>query len=138
MAESFSGGCACGAIRFECSAEPLVAFNCHCRDCQKATGGAFVSAVAVPVSALNITGQPKYHSVIGESGNTMNRGFCPACGSHVFANTSAAKDIIGIHFGSLDDPSRFQPAMDIWTSSALKWDHMNPALPKFSKGMPAR
>jgi hypothetical protein len=136
MAEAFSGGCGCGAIRFVCSAEPLASFNCHCRDCQKASGAAFITAIAVPSAAVRITGQPKYHSVRTESGNLMSRGFCAECGSRLFARISGRADVMGIHLTSLDDPNRFHPTMDIWTSSALEWDHMNPSLQKLAKGPP--
>ena len=76
MAAPFTGGCACGAVRYECSAEPLMMGNCHCRDCQRATGGPFVSILAVPKEALKITGEVKYHEVQGDSGNPIKRGFC--------------------------------------------------------------
>src|SRR5215467_5167975 len=111
MAEKFSGGCGCGAIRFVCSAEPLAIFNCHCRDCQKASGAPFISAMAVPSAAVTITGQPKYHSVHTDSGNTMNRGFCADCGSRLFARISGRANAIGIHLTSLDDPNRYHPTM---------------------------
>jgi hypothetical protein len=136
MAHTFTGGCMCGAIRFACSAEPLAAFNCHCRDCQKASGAAFITAIALPSAAVTIAGQPKYYSVKGESGNTMSRGFCSECGSNLFVKTSGRDDAIGIHLASLDDPSRHQPTIDIWTSSAQPWDYMNPALQKLPKGFP--
>ena len=136
MAEAFSGGCGCGAIRFVCSAQPLAIFNCHCRDCQKASGAPFISAIAVPSAAVTITGEPKYHSVRTDSGNTMSRGFCADCGSRLFARISGRTDAIGINLTSLDDPNRYHPTMDIWTSSALKWDHMNPSLRKIAKGPP--
>jgi hypothetical protein len=136
MSQAFSGGCACGAIRFVCSAEPLATFNCHCRDCQKASGAAFITAVAVPPAAVTITGQPKYYLVEGESGNTMSRGFCADCGSRLFARNSGNADAIGIHLAALDDPNRSQPTMDIWTSSAPKWDYLNPALQNLPKGLP--
>ena len=48
----FTGGCACGAIRYECSAEPIMMFKCHCRDCQQVTGGGFVAGLLVPASAF--------------------------------------------------------------------------------------
>jgi hypothetical protein len=136
MAEAFSGGCGCGAIRFVCSAEPLAIFNCHCRDCQKASGAPFISAIAVPSAAVAITGQPKYHSVRTDGGNTMSRGFCVECGSRLFARISGRVDALGIHLTSLDDPNRYHPTIDIWTSSALEWDHMNPSLQKLPKGAP--
>lgn len=134
MSRTISGGCMCGAIRFTCSAEPLLTLNCHCRDCQKATGAAFVTALGVPSAAVVITGQPKYYSVKADSGNMISRGFCPDCGSRLFVETSGWPDAIVIHLASLDDPSCYQPTMDIWTSSAQKWDYMNPSLQKQLKG----
>ena len=133
MATPFSGGCLCGAIRYECSADPLLALNCHCRDCQRASGSAFASVLAVPKDALKITGEPKYHDVKADSGNTISRGFCPECGSPLFTKLSARPDLVGIRAASLDDPSWHKPAMDIYTSSAQPWDYMNPDLPKSPK-----
>ncbi len=130
MAAPFSGGCACGKIRYECSAEPLLSLNCHCRDCQKASGGAYVSVLAVPKDALKITGEPKYYDKKADSGHTISRGFCPECGSPLFTKLAARPDMMGIKAASLDDPSWFKPAMDIYTASAQPWDYMNPELPK--------
>lgn len=52
MTAPLTGGCTCGAVRYECTAESVMAFNCHCRDCQRATGGPYVPAVVIPRSAL--------------------------------------------------------------------------------------
>jgi hypothetical protein len=60
-----------------------MAFNCHCRDCQRATGGAYVPAVVVPRGAVKVTGEVRYFGVRGESGQILNRGFCPNCGSRL-------------------------------------------------------
>ncbi len=57
MAAPFSGGCACGAIRYECAAEPLYMGNCHCRDCQRATGSAYFVAVGVSAPAFRLIGR---------------------------------------------------------------------------------
>ncbi len=137
MAKPFSGSCMCGAIRYECSADPLLALNCHCRDCQRSTGSAFASVLAVPKDALKITGEPKYHEVKADSNNMISRGFCPECGSPLFSKLSANPNMMGINAASLDDPSWYRPAMDIYTDSAQPWDHMNPDLPKSPK-MPQR
>ena len=131
--DNLTGGCQCGALRYDCSAELLFAGNCHCRDCQKATGGAYVPAFAVPVDAVNITGALKYYESRADSGNTFSRGFCPTCGSRVFGKSSGFPQFLLITAGSLDDPSRFKPSMDFFTASAQAWDHMNPMLPKFPK-----
>ena len=56
MATHFTGGCMCGAVRYECEVEPIAMGNCHCRDCQRATGSAFAAAILVPTSTVNITG----------------------------------------------------------------------------------
>jgi len=50
----FTGGCACGAIRYECTAEPVIMVKCHCRDCQHITGGGFAAAVLVPAEAFRL------------------------------------------------------------------------------------
>jgi hypothetical protein len=133
----FTGGCMCGAIRYECSAEPIVTANCHCRDCQQATGTAFAAAILVPRNAVTIVGDVKYYEVTGDSGNIVGRGFCPNCGSRLFSKPPIP-ELMGIMAGSLDDPSEFQPGMNIYAASAQLWDYMNPELPKFDKMPPPR
>ena len=133
MATRFTGGCLCGRVRYECSADPFFMGNCHCRDCQKATGGAYVPAIAVPVQAVKITGEVKYYEGRADSGHTFSRGFCPTCGGRVVGKTTGFPQFILITAGSLDEPSRFKPTMDFFTASAQPWDHMRPELPKFPK-----
>lgn len=55
MTDSFQGGCACGAIRYECASKPIASFNCHCRACQRFTGSAYISGVLVPSAAFELT-----------------------------------------------------------------------------------
>ena len=136
MATPFTGGCMCGAVRYECSAEPVMTANCHCRDCQRATGSAYVSVLFVPRNTISITGEVKYYDARGDSGNILSRGFCPTCGSRLFGKPAVLPDLIGIMASSLDDPSTHRPAIDIYTDSAQPWDHMNPELPKYPKGPP--
>ena len=135
MGIPFVGGCACGAVRYECTTEPVMALNCHCRDCQRATGTAYASGLFVSASAFRFTkGEPKYHIATADSGKTVGRGFCAECGSLVVA-TQAAFPIFIIYASSLDDPSCHRPTMDQFTSSAQPWDHMDPTLPKYPKGI---
>src|SRR5215470_9953070 len=84
MAAPFTGGCACGAVRYTCSAEPLMMANCHCRDCQRAGGAPYAAVLLVPKAAVTFTGEIKFHQVQADSGNMASRGFCPACGSPLF------------------------------------------------------
>jgi hypothetical protein len=134
---SFSGGCACGAIRYACSTEPILSFNCHCRTCQRANGSAFASVLVVTKVAFELLqGEPKYYSTKTDSGYAVQRGFCPECGSQVFIMEPHRPDIVVLHAGSLDDPSWHKPVVDIYTASAYPWDHMDPALPKFPEMPP--
>ncbi|HWM25863.1 MAG TPA: GFA family protein [Chthoniobacterales bacterium] len=136
MAASFSGGCACGAIRYECSAKPIAMFNCHCRDCQRATGSAFSAVVYVLAKTFKITkGSPRYYFTTSEMIGQNQRGFCAECGSRLFGGVTEKGQ--GINASSLDDPSLFKPRMHIWTSDAQPWDHMDPTLPKFEKYQPS-
>ncbi len=137
MAQRISGGCACGAIRYACEAEPLVMLNCHCRDCQRASGSAYAAILVVPKATVEMHGEPRYHKVVGKSGSEVERGFCPACGCQVAVRLGRMPDILGLQAGSLDDPSVYRPKMDVFTSSAQPWDHMSPDTKKHAHGLSA-
>jgi hypothetical protein len=132
MPTPLTGGCACGAIRYCCTAAPLLALKCHCRDCQRASGTAFAAILRVPAAAFTVTqGAPQFYTVRGDSGHSVSRGFCPECGSPLFSRLSGFSDVIGVRVGSLDDPSQYHPALDIFVASAQPWDCPDPALPQF-------
>lgn len=134
MNASFIGGCACGAVRYECSGEPVMAFNCHCRDCQRASGTAYAFGLVFPAEAVSVTrGALRFHRATADSGNAVARGFCGECGSPLLA-TQAAFPVRIVYAASLDDPRGLRPTMDVFTSSAQPWDHMDEALPKFPRG----
>jgi hypothetical protein len=135
MAAKFTGGCACGAIRYEGSGEPIVMFNCHCRDCQRANGGPYTGVVYMPAKAVKITkGAPRSYTTSSEAMGGNKRAFCPECGSRLFGGITNTGH--GITASSLDDPSLFHPQFDIFTCDAQSWDHMDSKLPKFEKYAP--
>jgi hypothetical protein len=132
----FTGGCACGAIRYEVDAEPIVMFNCHCRDCQRTSGGPYTPVVYVPAKAFKITkGSPRYYGTTSQMVGHNKRGFCPECGSRLFGG--ATEQGQGITASSLDDPTLFKPQFEIWASDAQPWDHMDPKLRKFDEYAPS-
>ena len=136
MSASFTGGCVCGAIRYEVTGKPIMMFNCHCRDCQRTTGSGFTPVVYVPAKAFKITkGSPRYYSTPSEMVAHNKRGFCPECGSRLFGGATDRGQ--GIAASSLDDPSLFKPQMHMWTSDAQPWDQLDPTLPSFEKYPPA-
>jgi hypothetical protein len=131
---TLSGGCACGAIRYTCTADPLFSLNCHCRDCQRESGSGFIPVLAVPRAAFAVTrGSPSFFTLTADSGHPTTRAFCATCGSPLFGLPGSAPEIVTIRAGSLDDPGAFRPSQDIFTASAQPWDHMSPALLKARK-----
>jgi hypothetical protein len=137
MPTTYRGGCQCGAIRYEITAEPMFAGQCQCRDCQHETGGGHASFLAFPADAVKLTGPPRFHEVKADSGNMVRRGFCPTCGSPVVATSSGMPDMRMIPAGSLDDPSHFKPQFVVYTMRGHEWDVVDPSLPSFPR-MPPR
>jgi hypothetical protein len=137
MSEAYTGGCACGAIRYEISAEPMLMSDCQCRHCQRKSGTGHGSYVAFPDRrAVKLEGEATHWDMIGDSGNPKTRAFCPTCGSPLYVTFSAFPDVFIIHAASLDDPSRYKPQLVTYTVSGYDWDHLDPALPKFEKMPP--
>src|SRR3954470_4206776 len=93
----FSGGCACGAVRYEVTAEPVLMLHCHCRDCQRASGGPFSSFVIVPKLAFHLLqGTLRFHASPSEMGGMTRRGFCAECGAPVQVQPDANPDIVAV------------------------------------------
>jgi len=125
------GGCLCGEVRYETDSEMLMAYNCHCRDCQRLSGTEHLSVFVVPSASLNVSGELKLYNKKGDSGNVVNMGFCSNCGSNILGKPDGAPDVIAIAAGSLDDPNQYFPALDIFTDSAPPWDSMDESTMKF-------
>jgi hypothetical protein len=78
---SHTGGCACRQVRYELTAAPARMLNCHCHDCQRASGSAYAAILIVPSDGLRLRGELRYHAVTSERNTRIERGFCPTCGS---------------------------------------------------------
>ncbi len=129
---TYSGGCACGAVRYEVSAEPVRAFYCQCRACQRATGTGHASVLVFPRAAVTMAGGAAEFAQKADSGAQMVRGFCPTCGSPLYGKPQANPDYIGLFVGGLDDPSYFKPQAVIFAASGQPWDQLDPALKRFT------
>jgi hypothetical protein len=102
MTKSYTGGCACGAIRYATSSEPIVENHCQCCDCQKRSGTGHSSYLVFAQRALlTIAGEAKDWRVAGDSGNEKVHAFCPTCGTPVYLTFVAMPDLIAVHAGSL-------------------------------------
>ncbi len=132
MTSNFSGGCLCGAVRYECAAAPIVSGHCQCNDCRRASGTGHGSHMMVPKEALSVTGEVRFFDKPADSANIVSRGFCPVCGSAVYSRNSGYPDALFVRASSLDDLSVFQPSLSVYASRGALWDHIDPALPKFA------
>ena len=137
MSEVYTGGCACGAIRFEIADEPLFQNHCQCLDCQHKSGTGHGSYLTFPRQGVKQTGDAKLWDMVGDSGNVKTRAFCPTCGSPVYMTFAAMPDVFTVHAASLDDPSRYKPQAVTYAVRGQGWDHLDPALPRFDKMPPA-
>ena len=134
-----TGGCACGAIRYESHAKPMWMFFCHCRDCQQAGGGPYSAAVLFPQKSFKIVkGEPKYFAVPSLRGGTHTRGFCAECGSRLLGAVDPTRPFIGVLASSLDDPAIFQPECHMFAVDAQPWDRMDDGLPRFDDYPPLK
>jgi len=134
MATKLTGGCMCGAVRYESTGDPGMSGHCYCRDCQYSSGGSNSSGMFVPKAGFKLTkGQLKHYEVTADSGKKLSRGFCSNCGSPLISVLESIPDQIEIRVGSLDDPNQFKPAFNIYMASAPKWAPVAPELPKFQK-----
>jgi hypothetical protein len=128
-----AGGCLCGKVRYSASGDPAFVGICHCRDCQKFTGSAFAVVIGVPKSAFSLQGQVATYSKAGDTGKSIERRFCPVCGSSIADEASAVPDLVMISSGTLDDPSWVKPAMQIYCDSAQPWVQLGGDMKAFPK-----
>ena len=128
MNQAYTGGCACGAIRYEIAAEPIFQNHCQCRDCQRKSGTGHGSYLTFPRDGVKYSGNATLWDIVADSGNVKTRAFCPVCGSPVYMTFAAMPDVFTVHAASLDDPGRFQPQLVTYAVRGLAWDFLDPAL----------
>jgi len=133
-----TGSCLCGKVRYSADVEPAFTGVCHCRNCQKESGGAFATVVGVPQSALTVQGQVKTYADRGNSGKVMYRRFCPDCGSTLMDEAEAMPGVTMIQVGTLDDASWVKPTMQIYCDSAQPWVQLGGDMVCFPKMPPPR
>jgi hypothetical protein len=116
-----TGGCLCGAVRYEATSAPLVSRICWCKLCQKLGAGSGTVNVVFRADDVQINGQLTTYRCTADSGNAMTRGFCPICGTPVMSQSDVRKHQIIMRAGTLDDPEVAKPDLTIWTAEAPSW-----------------
>lgn len=112
-----SGGCACGAVRFEARGEPKFVANCHCRDCRRATAAPFSTWVGFDAPNVSWQGQ----RAIYESSPTVSRGFCAACGTPLSYSGKKWAAETHLLIGCFDEPRELAPKGDVFVEEKLPW-----------------
>lgn len=137
MSKPYTGGCACGEIRYEISSAPIFENHCQCHDCQKRSGTGHGSYLTfVNRADMKITGIASTWNVAGDSGIEKIHAFCPTCGTLVYLNSIATPDMVAVTATSLDDPSRFNPQVVTYATRGHAWDTIDPSLTKFERMPP--
>jgi hypothetical protein len=130
----YTGGCLCGALRYEAEGEPKLAGHCYCADCRKASGSGFVPFMGFPSDAVRFSGQSLKFTSKAENGNDAVRNSCPVCGSLVFGGEVGKAKIFTIYAGSLDDPSLFHPTVAVFIRDHPSWAVIPPDLTTYDRG----
>jgi hypothetical protein len=120
-----TGGCPCGAARFEVTAMPLLVYACHCTECQRWSGSAFSMSMPVASKSFRIVrGEPKPWHRTGTSGVQSTYWFCGDCGGRVYGERDARLDIRAVRAGTLDDTSWLRPVAHVHMRSAQPWEQL--------------
>ena len=130
------GGCLCGAVRFEIDAAPMAVRTCWCRLCQYLGGGTAMVNVCFPADKVRISGDIRYHQSTADSGNVMQRGFCPTCGTPLTSAAESRSHLLFIRAGALDDPAPYAPEATIWTQEAPCWALISKDIPQYPAQIP--
>ena len=129
----FNGSCLCGAVTYEADCEIQRIVNCHCLDCQQATGSVHTTLVFAPQEAVKIKGYPSSYTHMADSGSTMVKRFCSSCGTSMFSTNSRRQGTIGIRAGTIAQKHIIEPQLNIFCDSAVASTPMDDKLPKHAR-----
>ncbi|MBS0579077.1 MAG: GFA family protein [Proteobacteria bacterium] len=128
----YTGGCLCGAVRYEARGVARYVCYCHCESCRRAAGAALVPWATFERAQLRIThgtlaGYPSSAGVL--------RGFCSACGTSLTYQSEARAADVDIAVASLDEPAALAPRMHLWVQDKLPWLPISDGLPQYPAGL---
>jgi hypothetical protein len=133
MSGQREGGCACGAIRYRLASEPLFIHCCHCLNCQRQTGSAFVINLLIEADRVEVlAGAPQPVDAPRDSGKPQRIFRCPECQVAIFSEYGRP-DILFVRGGTLDDPTGIDPDVHIYTRSRVGWVTVPDGTPAFEE-----
>jgi hypothetical protein len=132
MPDSLDGGCACGQIRYRLRSAPLFVHCCHCKDCQRQTGTAFVLNALIETDRVEcLNGTATMFPMPTDSGRPHNVARCSGCGSAVWSHYGGVRALTFVRAGTLDEPAALPPDVHIYTRSKLPWIVLPAGVPAF-------
>ena len=127
----FSGGCLCGALRYESNKEAIETGYCHCSICRKSTSAPLVAFASFPVDSFSYSqGSPSVY----QSSPTGTREFCSKCGTQICHRAIDAPETVDVNSGTLDDITLVPPQCHIYISESVPWLEIDDQLPRYTKG----
>ncbi len=132
MSKSLAGGCACGALRYRLASQPMFVHCCHCKDCQRQTGSAFVLNALIETARVEkLAGESRSVPVPTDSGRPHDIHRCPICETAVWSHYGGRPALSFVRVGTLDEPSALPPDVHIYVRSKLPWIIQPPDVPAF-------
>src|SRR6202161_3789155 len=117
-----TGGCSCGAIRYEIASFPLLLYTCNCTECQTASGSAFALNMPVTTKSLGIVkGEPRAWRHLSSSGAEVCSWFCGECGARIYGSRKSRPQSMNLRAGTLDDTGWLVPVVHTFLESAQPW-----------------
>jgi hypothetical protein len=129
---NLEGGCHCGAVRYRLASPPMFVHCCHCKDCQRQTGSAFVINAIIETDRIErLAGEPVLVPMKTDSGRPHDIYRCPQCQTAVWSDYGHRPAIRFVRVGTLDDPAQLPPNVHIFTRSRLPWVGLPKEVPAF-------
>ena len=132
MTATLEGGCSCGAVRYRLASAPMFVHCCHCRDCQRQTGSAFVLNALIETNRIAVlSGDPEPVSMPTDSGRPHDIHRCRSCRIAVWSDYGRRPALRFVRVGTLDDPAALRPDVHIFVRSKLPWVTLPAGVPAF-------
>ena len=132
MSDDLEGGCACAAVRYRLTSRPMFVHCCHCRDCQRQNGSAFVLNALIETDQVTLlSGNPEPVAVPTDSGRPHEIYRCSSCRVAVWSVYGTSRKLLFVRVGTLDDPAALTPDVHIYIRSKLPWLALPEGTPSF-------
>lgn len=130
--DSYTGACGCGKVTYRMSSAPMFVHCCHCQECQKQTGSAYVLNAIIEADRVSCTGETTEHKLATPSGKGQTITRCASCGTAVFSSYLVRLGkLTYVRVGTLDNPDLCPPDAQIFTASKQAWVPLSRDIPNF-------